>query len=85
MCQKVAFKFSAVNLHNYVEKLFWVFPAIRISKCSDLLAKKLTQPAYIRHPWLSISLPQTSCLGIADNRQPTKKYLIAEQVTIPST
>ena len=58
--------------------------AIRISKWSELLIEKLTQSAYIRPPWLSISPPQTSCLGIAENRQPTKKYIIAEQVIIPS-
>ena len=53
-------------------QLRWVPPQVK------------SQPAYIRPPWLSISLPQTSCLGIAENRQTTKKYLIAEQVTIPS-
>ena len=35
-CQKVVFKISIVNLHNHAERLFRLFPAIRISKCSEL-------------------------------------------------
>ena len=46
---------------------------IRFSKCSDFILQYRTQPAEIRHPWLSSAFRQHPCCRIVGQKQNIKK------------